>query len=285
MNEASKIAVEMKNVSKRFGNVQANRDVSLKIKAGTIHGIIGENGAGKSTIMRILYGYYSADSGEILVNGEKVKILKPKDAIALGIGMVHQHFMLVPPLSVTENIILGLEPKKGLRVDYKKAKEAILAISKRYGLIVDPDQIISHISVGLQQRVEILKLLYRGANILILDEPTAVLTPQETEELFKTLRNLKAQGKTIIIITHKLNEVMAVTDEVSVLKQGKNAGYTKTSETSKEKLAQMMVGREVLLKVERVSTELKAPVVEVKNIKDEYVSQGNFVIDNWNIFD
>ena len=267
MNEASKIAVEMKNVSKRFGNVQANRDVSLKIKAGTIHGIIGENGAGKSTIMRILYGYYSADSGEILVNGEKVKILKPKDAIALGIGMVHQHFMLVPPLSVTENIILGLEPKKGLRVDYKKAKEAILAISKRYGLIVDPDQIISHISVGLQQRVEILKLLYRGANILILDEPTAVLTPQETEELFKTLRNLKAQGKTIIIITHKLNEVMAVTDEVSVLKQGKNAGYTKTSETSKEKLAQMMVGREVLLKVERVSTELKAPVVEVKNIK------------------
>ena len=267
VEKEQKLAVEMKSISKRFGNVQANENVSLQIKAGTIHGIIGENGAGKSTIMRILYGYYQSDSGEIFVNESRVDIVKPKDAIDLGIGMVHQHFMLVYPLTVTENIILGLEPTSGLTINYKKAKESILEISKKYGLIVDPDTKIEDISVGLQQRVEILKLLYRGANILILDEPTAVLTPQETEELFKTLGSLKAQGKTIIIITHKLNEVMAVTDEVTVLKQGKNSGFTKTSETTKEKLAQMMVGREVLLKVERVSSELKDKIIDVKNIK------------------
>ena len=209
------LAIEMRNISKRFGNVLANDNVSLRVGKGTIHGIIGENGAGKSTIMRILYGYYRHDSGDIFINGSAAPIEDPGDAIGLGLGMVHQHFMLVPTLTVLENIILGLEPKKGVKVDYDGARQKIKGLIKDYGLAVPPDELVQNISVGEEQRVEILKLLYRGAEILILDEPTAVLTPQETEELFSTLRALKGQGKTIILITHKLKEVMAITSALS----------------------------------------------------------------------
>jgi simple sugar transport system ATP-binding protein len=256
----------MRNITKRFGAVVANNAVSLAIPAESIHAIIGENGAGKSTIMNILYGFYTADEGEILVDGEPRKIHNPRDAIALGLGMVHQHFMLVEPLTVTENIILGAEPTAGIAIDYKKARERVRELSNQYGLKIDPDARIEHLSVGQQQRVEILKTLYRGARILILDEPTAVLTPQEVNEMFAILRGLREQGKTIIIITHKLQEVLALSDNITVMRQGKVVGNLPTKEATAEKLASLMVGREVLLRVEKPDAKPREATLEVQHL-------------------
>lgn len=260
-------AVEMKTITKRFGPVLANNAVNLKVKKGQIHAIVGENGAGKSTIMEILYGFYQADSGEILIEGNPVKIGNPHVAIANGIGMVHQHFMLIPPLTVAENIILGVEPIKGSGVlKMSEAVDKIRQISEEYGLLIDPEAKIEDLSVGLQQRVEILKALYRGAEILILDEPTAVLTPLEVRDFFKILRKLKDQGKTIIIITHKLSEVMELSDDVTVMRQGNNVGEISTSEATPEILASMMVGREVLLRVEKEKAQPEDVILELKNL-------------------
>ncbi|MBI4853450.1 MAG: ABC transporter ATP-binding protein [Acidobacteria bacterium] len=251
MNENVEYAVEMRNITKCFGSLTANDKVSLKVRKGSIHAIVGENGAGKSTIMNVLYGFYRADEGEILINNQPSKINSTHDAIALGLGMVHQHFMLAGALSVTENIILGSEPTSGPMIDYKAAKEKIKSISSQYGLQVNPEKIVENLSVGEEQRVEILKTLYRGAKILILDEPTAVLTPQETEEFFTILRALKNQGKTIIIITHKLAEVLAISEKVTVMRLGKVVGEVETKNTSAEELAKLMVGREVLLRIDK----------------------------------
>jgi general nucleoside transport system ATP-binding protein len=268
--EAVENAVEMRNITKRFGAVLANESVSLKVRRGSIHAIIGENGAGKSTAMNILYGFYRADEGEILIDGRARQIHSTHDAIALGLGMVHQHFMLAGPLTVTENIIIGAEPTSGVMIDYALAKAKIQEISKQYGLKIDPDARIDDLSVGQQQRVEILKTLFRGANILILDEPTAVLTPQETEEFFNILRALRTQGKTIIIITHKLTEVLAISESVTVMRLGKVVGEVETAKTSAQDLARMMVGREVLLRVDKHqygrSTAPSHPVLMVKNL-------------------
>jgi simple sugar transport system ATP-binding protein len=266
MNESASYAVEMRHITKRFASVIANQDVSLAIPAASIHAIIGENGAGKSTIMNILYGFYTADEGEILIDGRPQQIPNPHDAIALGLGMVHQHFMLVDPLTVTENIILGAEPTKGVAIDYKKATERVREISEQYGLKINPDARIETLSVGQQQRVEILKTLYRGARILILDEPTAVLTPQEVNEMFAILRGLKEQGKTIIIITHKLAEVLALSDNVTVMRQGKVVGNLPTGEATAESLASLMVGRDVLLRVEKEDAKPSDVVLEVKDL-------------------
>src|SRR5205814_1475977 len=211
-----KSMLELRQISKRFGAVQANDRVSFKVPTGTIHAIVGENGAGKSTAMRIAYGFYTADSGEILVNGEAREIRTPHDAIALGIGMVHQHFMLVEPMTVAENIVLGSEPGNAVSLDLKQAAVEIRRLSEEFKLTVDPNSVIENLSVGQQQRVELLKALYRHAEILILDEPTAVLTPQEVEEFFSILRGMRDQKKTIIIITHKLSEVLSISDNVTV---------------------------------------------------------------------
>lgn len=266
MADELKYAVEMRNVTKRFGDVVANDSVSLAVVDRSIHAIIGENGAGKSTAMNILYGFYTADSGETLIDGAPRSIKNPSDAIRLGLGMVHQHFMLVEPLTVTENIILGAEPVAGMAIDYKRARARVREISEQYGLRVDPDARVSSLSVGQQQRVEILKTLYRGARILILDEPTAVLTPQEVEEMFKILRGLRDQGKTIIIITHKLAEVLALSDNITVMRDGKVVGNLPTKEATAEGLARMMVGREVLLRVEKKESQPRATVLRVSNL-------------------
>src|SRR5437660_1256502 len=239
--------IEMRSITKHFGAVTANKQINLAIPANTIHAIVGENGAGKSTIMKILYGFYTADEGEIVIDGEKKEIRSPHDAIALGLGMVHQHFMLVPPMSVTENIILGAEPGSGGRINFKQAEEQIRKLSSDFGFDINPRALVADLSVGQQQRVEVLKALYRGARILILDEPTAVLTPQEVEEFFKILRSMREQGKTIIIITHKLAEVLAISDNVTVMRDGRVVGDLKTTETNAAELARLMVGREVLL--------------------------------------
>lgn len=269
MSSPSVYAVEMRNITKRFGSLVANDKVSLKIHKGSIHAIIGENGAGKSTIMNVLYGFYRADEGEILIDSQVKPINSTHDAIALGLGMVHQHFMLAGALSVTENIILGAEPTSGPIIDYKRAKQKIQEISEQYGLRVNPDAKVEDLSVGEEQRVEILKTLYRGARILILDEPTAVLTPQETEEFFQILKALRNQGKTIIIITHKLAEVLAISERVTVMRLGKVVGEVETKNTSAEELAKMMVGREVLLRVDKKQysrLEKTENVVSVKNL-------------------
>lgn len=258
--------LELKNITKTFGNVIANKEVSIHVKKGTIHAIVGENGAGKSTVMRIAYGFYKADSGEIIVDGNRVDIRNPHDAIALGIGMVHQHFMLVDTMTVAENIILGAETGTAANLDLEKANQDILALSNELRLGVDPKALIEDLSVGQQQRVELLKALYRNAELLILDEPTAVLTPQEVEEFFSILRRMKEQGKTIIIITHKLEEVLAISDEVTVMRDGKSVGNVKTSETSAADLARMIVGRDVLLRVEKTDAAPKGATLEVKNL-------------------
>lgn len=244
-------AVELKNITKRFGNVIANNSIDLDIQRGEIHCLLGENGAGKTTLMKILFGLYARDSGGILVNGEKTEIHNPKEAIQLGIGMIHQHFMLVNRLTAAENIVAGQEPKKGIFLNLSQAKKEVAELSGKYGLQVNPDAKIEDISVGEQQRIEILKTLYRQAEILILDEPTAVLTPQEVEELFAVLRKLKKDGKTIIFITHKLKETMAISDRITVLRDGKKVGTVKTSETNPNELARMMVGRDVILRVNK----------------------------------
>jgi len=259
-------AIELTGINKSFGAVHANRDIHLQIPKGTIHGIIGENGAGKSTLMSILYGFYEADSGEIAVAGRKVSIRTPNDAIAHGIGMVHQHFMLVENFSVLENIILGVEGAPLLNRSIARARSELERLERDYGLEVDPDAIIEELPVGLQQRVEILKALYRGADILILDEPTGVLTPAEADHLFRILAQLKDEGKTVVLITHKLREIMAITDNVSVMRQGQMVATRKTSETTVEELAELMVGRRVLLRVQKGEARPGDVKLSVRNL-------------------
>ena len=261
------LAVEMRDITKAWPGVVANDHVNLKVRKGEIHALVGENGAGKTTLMNILYGLIRPDGGEIFINGQLVRINGPRDAIRLHIGMVHQHFMLIPPLTVAENIVLGHEPG-GTNAVYnvREAHEVIQRLSKQYGLPIDPDARIDKLSVGLQQRVEILKTLYRAADILIMDEPTGVLTPQETDELFRVLRGLVGQGKTIIFITHKLREVLELTDNITVLRRGKNAGELVTSETNQAEIARLMVGREVLLRVNKTPARPGPVVLHVEDI-------------------
>ncbi|MBR2691103.1 MAG: ABC transporter ATP-binding protein [Aquamicrobium sp.] len=264
-------AIELIGINKSFGAVRANRDINLEVARGTIHGIVGENGAGKSTLMSILYGFYQADSGEIRVNGKPASIKTSNDAIATGIGMVHQHFMLVDNFTVLENIILGAESDALLKSSIAKARSELERLEREYGLEVDPDAIIEELPVGLQQRVEILKALYRGAEILILDEPTGVLTPAEADHLFRILKQLKDQGKTIVLITHKLREIMAITDSVSVMRQGTMVATRETKKTTVEELAELMVGRRVLLRVEKGEAKAGEVKLSVKNlvVKDQ----------------
>ncbi|SDG60576.1 ABC transporter ATP-binding protein [Pelagibacterium luteolum] len=245
------LAIELKKINKSFGSVHANRDIDLAVRRGTVHGIVGENGAGKSTLMSILYGFYHADSGEIVVGGKPVTIHNSSDALALGIGMVHQHFMLVDNFTVLENVILGAEDSALLKPSVDKARRELQRLASDYGLNVPVDALIEDLSVGQQQRVEILKALYRGADILILDEPTGVLTPAEADHLFEVLKTLRDEGKTIILITHKLREIMAITDMVSVMRQGQMVETLETAKTNPEQLAELMVGRRVLLRVEK----------------------------------
>jgi simple sugar transport system ATP-binding protein len=258
--------LELRNITKRFGSVLANDNVNIVVKPGTIHAIVGENGAGKSTAMRIAYGFYTPDSGEILVDGQIHGNRSPHDAIALGIGMVHQHFMLVEPMTVAENIVLGSEPGTALALDLKTAANEIRKLSEEFKLAVNPNAIIEHLSVGQQQRVELLKALFRHAKLLILDEPTAVLTPLEVEEFFTILRRMREQGKTVIIITHKLSEVLAISDEVTVMRDGKVVGRVQTKETNAAELARMMVGREVLLRVEKPEPKVGEAELVVSNL-------------------
>jgi len=264
--ETAAPAIELKGISKAFGPVQANKDISIRVMPGTIHGIIGENGAGKSTLMSILYGFYKADAGEIFIHGKKTEIPDSQAAIASGIGMVFQHFKLVPNFSVLENVVLGAEDGAMLRPTLAKARASLTEIAREYELHVDPDGIVEELSVGHQQRVEILKALYRQADILILDEPTGVLTPPEADQLFRILARLKEEGKTIIFITHKLREIMEITDTVSVMRRGEMTATVKTAETSPEQLAELMVGRKVLLQVDKDTATPGETVLEVRNL-------------------
>ena len=259
-------AIELDGIEKRFGPVHANKNISLSVPAGTIHGIIGENGAGKSTLMSILYGFYEADQGQITIFGQPTVIKSTQDAISAGIGMVHQHFMLVERFTVLENIMLGAEGSPWLKHSIRAARSELQRLEHEYNLDVDPDAIISQLPVGLQQRVEILKALYRGAKILILDEPTGVLTPQETDSLFAILRALKAQGTTIILITHKLREIMAITDNVSVMRGGEMVAHRSTASTSKEELAELMVGRKVLLNLDKSPAQTGDVLLQVEQL-------------------
>ncbi|MBP3952556.1 ABC transporter ATP-binding protein [Bacillus suaedae] len=258
--------IEMNNIRKEFPGIVANDNITLQVKKGEIHALLGENGAGKSTLMNVLFGLYQPEKGEIIVRGEKINISDPNVANRLGIGMVHQHFMLIEKFTVTENIILGNEPKKATLVDIKKAAKEVEEISNRYGLKVDPYAKIEDISVGMQQRVEILKTLYRGAEILIFDEPTAVLTPQEINELMAIMKVLVSEGKSIILITHKLKEIMAVCDRCTVIRRGKGIGTVDVSESDPDKLAAMMVGREVNFSVEKEEAKPKQVVLAVSNL-------------------
>ena len=259
-------AIEMRNIVKKFGDFTANDGINLTVHKGEIHAILGENGAGKSTLMNQLYGMYPPTSGEILVDGKKVVLDSPKKAIAAGIGMVHQHFMLVQPFTITENIVLGMEPVKGVKLDMKKARESVLEISQRYQLAIDPDAKIEDISVSMQQRVEILKALYRGADTLILDEPTASLTPQEIVELIGIMNNLTADGKSIILITHKLKEIKACADYCTIIRLGKYIGTVKVADVTESDLASMMVGRNVNFVVDKPETEPGEVVLDVKDL-------------------
>ena len=262
------LALEMQGVTKRFPGVLANDQVDFQLRKGEIHALLGENGAGKSTLMNILYGLYTPDEGKTYLDGKDVTIHSPSDAIANGIGMVHQHFMLIPVMTVAENITLGQEvTKAGAFLDPKRARRRINELSAQYGFEVDPDALVADLPVGLQQRVEIIKALYRHADILILDEPTAVLTPQEIEELFRAMRSLVAEGKSIIFITHKLKEVFAVADHITVLRNGRVVGTTTPAEATEASLAAMMVGREVILRVSKDEAEPGKPVLEVRNLQ------------------
>ena len=260
-------ALETCGISKSFGEVHANRNIDLQISTGSIHGIIGENGAGKSTLMNILYGLYQADRGEILINGEVAKITNSAAAIKHGIGMVHQHFMLVDLFTVLENVMLGAEEDFALTKSVASTRALISRMDKDYGLTVDPDTKIADLPVGLQQRVEIIKAMRGGQRILILDEPTGVLTPQETEGLFAILRALRDEGATIMLITHKLQEIMALTDQVSVMRQGEMVAHRATAVTSREELAELMVGRKVLLQVAKPDVVMGAPVLKAENLR------------------
>lgn len=266
--------LEMQHIRKTFldGKVIANDDITLKILKGEKHAIVGENGAGKSTLMKMLNGLYTPTSGKIFYHGEEVQIDSPSKAAELGIGMVYQHFMLVPTLTVAENMILGVEPKKGLSLDINQARQDVIDVSKKYGLAIDPDALVSDLSIGMQQRVEILKILFKGANLLVFDEPTAVLTPQEIRELYKIMDNLIAEGKTIIFISHKLQEVLDISDNITVIRRGKDIANFPTKEATKEKIANAMVGRAVLFTTERPEVEIGEVVLSVKDVsvKDQH---------------
>jgi simple sugar transport system ATP-binding protein len=263
-------AVHLDGITKRFPGVVANDDVTLSVERGTVHALLGENGAGKTTLMNVLYGLYQPTEGTVRVDGEPREFDSPRDAIDAGIGMIHQHFMLVDPMTVTQNIVLGHEPRKwlGLATDSAQARADVRELSAKYGFDVDPEAAIEDVSVGVQQRVEILKALYRGADILILDEPTAVLTPQEVEELFAVFEELTAQGKTIIFITHKLGEAMHAADEITVLRDGHHVGTVPADETTRESLAELMVGREVLMEV---GTDTREPGETVLGVEGLHV--------------
>ncbi|TCZ78873.1 ABC transporter ATP-binding protein [Paenibacillus albiflavus] len=258
--------VELLGITKRFPGIVANDAISLKLHKGEILALLGENGAGKSTLMNILFGLYQPDEGEIQMNGKPVIIDSPNTAISLGIGMVHQHFKLVQPFTVTENIVLGMEPRKGMNIDYQAATRKVKELSEQYGLSIDPNARIADISVGMQQRVEIVKTLFRGADILIFDEPTAVLTPQEIEELMAILRKLVAEGKSIILITHKLKEIMQIADTVTIIRRGKVIDTVKKTETNTQHLAEQMVGRKVSFQVDKKPSQPKLPVLEVRGL-------------------
>ncbi len=260
-------ALALRGIDKRFGAVHANRAIDLAIAPGSVHGLIGENGAGKSTLMNIVYGFHRADAGEIFVRGRRVEIHAPHDAIAAGIGMVHQHFMLVETFSVLENVVLGVEGGARLARGLAHARGELEKLARDYGLEVPLDAIVSELPVGLQQRVEILKALYRRAEILILDEPTAVLTPQEADALFAMLRRLRDEGKSVILVTHKLREIMAITDRVTVMRQGAVVGEVATRDTSPRALAEQMVGRAVLLRVEKSPAQPREPLLEVHDLE------------------
>lgn len=259
-------ALELIAIDKSLGPVRANRAVSLSVAAGSIHGIVGENGAGKSTLMSIVYGFYEADAGEIRVGGAPARIRSPREAIALGIGMVHQHFMLVDPLTVVENVMLGAEGGALLAKGERAIRARLAELARDYGLAVDPDARVGDLPVGLQQRVEILKALVRGANVLIFDEPTAVLTPLEADRLFDMLRVLRGEGKTILLITHKLREILAATDRVSVMRAGAMAAHFETAKTSAAELADAMVGRKVLLRVDKPPARPGAALLQADNL-------------------
>jgi general nucleoside transport system ATP-binding protein len=274
------VRLELRGVTKRFPGVLANDAVDLAVESGEIHALLGENGAGKTTLMNVLYGLYHADEGEILIDGEPVRFSSPGDAIAAGLGMVHQHFMLIPVFTVTENLILGHEPTRSLGlVDRRAARAKVEELEERFGLSVPPDAIVEDLPVGVQQRVEILKALYRDAQVLILDEPTAVLTPQETEELFAVLRSLKESGKSVIFITHKLKEVLAIADTITVLRGGRVAGTAAPADTSEAELASMMVGRAVDLRVAKEKAEPGEQVLEIDElrVRDE---RGHAAVDD-----
>ncbi len=260
-------AIELKGISKAFGPVQANKDIAIRVMPGTIHGIIGENGAGKSTLMSILYGFYRADAGEIFIRGARVDIPDSQAAIRAGIGMVFQHFKLVQNFTVLENIVLGAEDAALLKGSLGRARKLLKELSEEYELHVDPDARVEDLGVGMQQRVEILKALYRRADILILDEPTGVLTPSEADHLFRILAGLKREGKTIILITHKLREIMEATDTVSVMRRGEMTATVRTAETSPQELAELMVGREVLLRVDKAEARPGEVVLAVENLR------------------
>ena len=265
--ETAAPAIELRGISKAFGPVQANKDISIRVMPGTIHGIIGENGAGKSTLMSILYGFYKADAGDIFIRGQRTDIPDSQTAIRSGIGMVFQHFKLVQNFTVLENVVLGAEDGRLLRPSLAKARTLLQQLSDDYELSVDPDALIEDIGVGMQQRVEILKALYRQAEILILDEPTGVLTPAEADHLFRILKGLKAQGKTIILITHKLREIMEVTDTVSVMRRGEMTATVRTADTNPEQLAELMVGRRVLLRVDKKPARPGKTVLEIEGLR------------------
>ena len=244
-------ALEMKNICKYFSGVRANHNVNLTVRQGEVHALLGENGAGKSTLMNILYGLYSPTSGEVYINGEKAHITSPQHAINLGIGMVHQHFMLVPALSAIENVVLGMNETKNPVLDLKAAAKRLTDLAEKYNMSLDPFAMVSQMTVGQQQRLEILKALYRGAKLFIFDEPTAVLTPQEVEELFNMFRQLTSEGKTIIFITHKLPEVMTICDRCTILRLGEVAATVDIADTDRKQLAALMVGKEVDLSYEK----------------------------------
>jgi len=260
-------ALELRGVTKRFGSLVANDRVDLDLHAGEVHALLGENGAGKSTLMNVLYGLHQPDEGEIRMRGEVVHITSPRHAIGMGIGMVHQHFMLIPVMTVAENIVLAAEPRKGALLDHEAARARVREISERYGLAVDPDAVVENITVGAQQRVEILRALYRGADVLVLDEPTAVLTAQEARELFVVLRELKAAGTAIVFISHKLNEVLEIADRITVLQRGKKVATLPAADATERELARLMVGRDVLFRLEKRDRKRGEPMLEVEDLR------------------
>lgn len=272
--------IEMLNITKEFPGIIANDDITLRLKKGEVHALLGENGAGKSTLMSVLFGLYQAEKGEIKKNGETVRINNPNDANNLGIGMVHQHFKLVEIFTVLENIILGVEPNKMGFLDKKQAREKVIRLSEQYGLRVSPDEVIEDITVGMQQRVEILKMLYRENEILIFDEPTAVLTPQEIEELLHIMRGFAKEGKSILFITHKLNEIMAVADRCTVLRKGKCIGTVNVKDTTKEELSKMMVGRDISFRVEKRDIVPQDVVLSVRNVTVPSKTHKNNAVKN-----